>query len=102
MMYNRGYSYGGNNCGRDRGGWNQYGQGNSIPEFISQLSPGITVELQYDDQRPARGTFQGFEGGNVLLTNYNGFPGLVRIALNRVNAIAPFGYGSPRYDREFE
>ncbi len=63
-------------------------------QFLTQLSPGINVVLQYDDQFPAFGTFQGFQGGNVILTNYNGFPGLVRIAANRVNAVSPFsGFG---------
>ncbi len=63
-------------------------------QFLTQLSPGINVVLQYDDAPPAFGTFQGFQGGNVILTNYNGFPGLVRIAANRVNAVSPFsGFG---------
>jgi hypothetical protein len=66
---------------------------NPIVNFLRTLSPGIQVELQYDCQPPACGTFQGFENGNVILTNYNGFPGLVRIAPNRINAVAPFGYG---------
>ncbi|MFD2444904.1 hypothetical protein ACFSO7_13115 [Bacillus sp. CGMCC 1.16607] len=66
---------------------------NSIVNFLRTLSPGIQVELQYDCQPPACGTFQGFEHGNVILTNFNGFPGLVRIAPNRINAVAPFGCG---------
>ncbi len=69
--------------------------GGTAAQFLRQLSPGIGVVLQYDDQRPAFGVFQGFQGGNVILTNYNGFPGLVRIAANRVNAVSPFsGFGS--------
>ena len=66
------------------------GHGDRIPAFLTTLSPGIRVELQYDHQPPARGTFQGFERGNVLLTDYDGFPGLVRIAANRINAVAPY------------
>lgn len=65
-------------------------RGDSIPAFLTTLSPGVQVELQYDHQRPACGTFQGFERGNVILTDYDGFPGLVRIAPNRINAVAPF------------
>lgn len=74
-------NYGGCRCRRGN---------DSIPAFMTTLSPGILVELQYDDQRPARGVFQGFERGNVILTDYNDFPGLVRIAADRVNAVAPF------------
>lgn len=62
----------------------------SITAFLTTLSPGILVELQYDHRRPARGVFQGFERGNVILTDYNCFPGLVRIAADRINAVAPF------------
>lgn len=64
--------------------------GDSIICFLRTLSPGIGVVLQYDCQPPAFGTFQGFQGGNIILTNYNGFPGLVRIAVNRVNAVSPW------------
>lgn len=74
--------------------------GGSASQFLRQLSPGIGVVLQYDDQRPAFGVFQGFQGGNVILTNYNGFPGLVRIAANRVNAVSPFS-GSPFFGNQF-
>ncbi|MGE5653730.1 MAG: hypothetical protein ACM3ZQ_05605 [Bacillota bacterium] len=62
--------------------------------FLRQLSPGIGVVLQYDCMPPAFGTFQGFQNGNVILSNYNGFPGLVRINPERVNAVSPFsGFG---------
>jgi hypothetical protein len=68
--------------------------GSSAAQFLRTLSPGINVVLQYDCAPPAFGTFQGFQGGNVILTNFNGFPGLVRIAANRVNAVSPFsGFG---------
>lgn len=59
-------------------------------QFLTTVSPGIGVVLQYDCMPPAFGTFQGFQGGNVILTNYNGFPGLVRIAANRINAVSPW------------
>ncbi|MFC4767233.1 hypothetical protein [Effusibacillus consociatus] len=58
--------------------------------FLLTLSPGTRVTLQYDDQPPAFGVFQGFQAGTVLLTNFNGFPGLVRIAINRINAVSVF------------
>ncbi len=67
--------------------------GTSILNFLRTLSPGIGVVLQYNDQFPAFGVFQGFQDGNVILTNYNGFPGLVRIAANRVNAVSPWSGG---------
>ncbi|MGE5653729.1 MAG: hypothetical protein ACM3ZQ_05600 [Bacillota bacterium] len=67
-----------------------YGYGNETAQFLSTLSPGVRVSLQYDCQPPAFGIFQGFQGGNVILSNYNGFPGLVRIAASRVNAVSPF------------
>lgn len=69
-----------------------YNNDNSIARFLRTLSPGTPVVLQYDDRRPARGIFEGFQNGNVLLSNFNGFPGLVRIAANKVNAVAPAGF----------
>lgn len=63
---------------------------NNLTPFLSTLSPGIGVVLQYDCQPPAFGIFQGFQCGFVLLSNYNGFPGLTRIAANRINAVSPF------------
>jgi hypothetical protein len=83
------FSYG------NQGDWSN-GQGgggnNAIVQFLRTLSPGIQVELQYDCQPPACGTFQGFSNGTVILSNYNGFPGLVRIAPNRINAVAPIDF----------
>ncbi|MFD2444905.1 hypothetical protein ACFSO7_13120 [Bacillus sp. CGMCC 1.16607] len=69
------------------------GNNSAIIQFLRTLSPGIRVELQYDCQPPASGTFQGIANGNVILTNYNGFSGLVRIAPSRINAVAPFSSG---------
>jgi hypothetical protein len=62
---------------------------NLIP-FLRTLSPGVGVVLQYDCRPPAFGVFQGFQCGFVLLSNFNGFPGLVRIAACRINAVSPF------------
>lgn len=71
----------------------------NLTPFLSTLSPGICVVLQYDCQPPAFGVFQGFQGGFVILSNYNGFPGLVRIAACKINAVSPFagcgGIGGP-------
>jgi hypothetical protein len=65
-----------------------YDGSNSIARFLRTLSPGTPVVLQYDDQRPACGIFEGFQNGNLILSNFNGFPGLTRINVNRVNAVS--------------
>ncbi|UOY92785.1 hypothetical protein MUG87_01165 [Ectobacillus sp. JY-23] len=85
-------------------GYNNYGNGdrngnnvagaydeNSIARFLRTLSPGTPVVIQYDDQRPARGIFEGFQNGNLLLSRFNGFPGLTRVNVNRVNAVSVGG-----------
>ncbi len=63
-------------------------RGNNIAGFLRRLSPGTRVVLQYNDQPPASGIFEGFQNGTVILTNFNGFPGLVRIAVNSINAVS--------------
>nr|WP_245592187.1 hypothetical protein [Ectobacillus panaciterrae] len=70
--------------------WNLfiYKTENSIARFLRTLNSGTTVVLQYDDQAPARGIFAGFQNGNLLLSNFNAFPGLTRINVNRVNAVS--------------
>lgn len=91
-----GYPFGFGNVGYGFGGFGGYGGyggfgfGSETAGFLATLSPGVRVSLQYDCQPPAFGIFQGFQGGNVILSNYNGFPGLVRIAANRINAVSPF------------
>src|SRR5699024_10864311 len=99
------------NCGRNARHWsfnadcnsNAWGKyendnhENDMSEFLRTLSPGIQVILQYDHRPPAYVTFQGFENGNIILTDYDGFPGLVRIASDKVNAVSPFGYGRRRH-----
>jgi hypothetical protein len=72
----------------------------NLTPFLASLSPGMGVVLQYDCQPPAFGVFQGFQGGFVILSDYNGYPGLVRIAACRINAVSPYsgcsnhgGYG---------
>ncbi|MCL6548005.1 MAG: hypothetical protein K6T30_03750 [Alicyclobacillus sp.] len=59
-----------------------------IARFFAQLSLGTVVTVQYDDRPPATGIFQGFQNGNVLLSNFNGFPGLTRLAVRRINAVS--------------
>lgn len=82
--------YGGCGFGGIGGYGNVLGIGSETAQFLSTVSPGVRVSLQYDCQPPAFGVFQGFQGGNVILSNYNGFPGLVRIAASRINAVSPF------------
>lgn len=60
----------------------------NLVQFFRTLSPGTRVVLQFDAQRPASGIFQGFQNGTVLLTNFNGFPGVVRIAIRSINAVS--------------
>ncbi|MFX3625603.1 MAG: hypothetical protein ACE3JP_16595 [Ectobacillus sp.] len=64
-------------------------QDNSIVRFLRQLSPGTRVTLQYNDRPPSTGIFQGFQNGNVILSNFDGFPGLVRISVREINAVSP-------------
>ncbi|MGE5654110.1 MAG: hypothetical protein ACM3ZQ_07555 [Bacillota bacterium] len=64
--------------------------GSNLVAFLNSLSPGIEVVVQYDCQPASYGCFQGLREGNVLLTNYNGYPGLVRLRAERINAISVF------------
>ncbi len=83
MAGSYGYGYGGY-------GFDGYGGYGNIG-FLSTLSPGVPLVLQYDFQPPAFGTFQGFQDGLALISNYNGFPGLVRIPVGLINAVSPWG-----------
>ena len=85
--YNQGY-YGGHQGGEEQKGSNYNSDNSGILRFLDSLSPGTKVVLQYDCQCPACGTFQGFQDGDVLLTHYDGFPGLVRIAPGKINAVS--------------
>lgn len=62
----------------------------SLVPFLATISPGMRVALQYDCQFPSFGINQGFQGGTLMLSNYNGFPGVVRIAPCSINAVSPF------------
>ncbi|WP_089608099.1 hypothetical protein [Bacillus cereus] len=67
-------------------------QVNNNPEllpFLQTLTPGTCIVLQYDCQPPTSATFQGFQGNNVIiLSDFDCFPGLARIAINRINVIS--------------
>ncbi|WP_242281085.1 hypothetical protein [Bacillus cereus group sp. BfR-BA-01347] len=67
-------------------------QVNNSPEllqFLRTLTPGTCIVLQYDCQPPTSATFQGFQGNNVIiLSDFDCFPGLARIAINKINVIS--------------
>ncbi|HDR4907911.1 MULTISPECIES: hypothetical protein [Bacillus] len=67
-------------------------QVNNNPEllpFLQTLTPGTCIVLQYDCQPPTSATFQGFQGNNVIiLSDFDCFPGLARIAINKINVIS--------------
>ncbi|MEC0036516.1 hypothetical protein P4L29_18995 [Bacillus cereus] len=67
-------------------------QVNNNPEllqFLRTLTPGTCIVIQYDCQPPTSATFQGFQGNNVIiLSDFDCFPGLARIAINKINVIS--------------
>ncbi|MGG5742104.1 hypothetical protein [Bacillus cereus group sp. IBL03679] len=73
---------------------------NNNPEllqFLRTLTPGTCIVIQYDCQPPTSATFQGFQGNNVIiLSDFDCFPGLARIAINKINVIS---INSPDCDR---
>ncbi|HHB2485060.1 TPA: hypothetical protein ACOQ77_005714 [Bacillus cereus] len=75
-------------------------QVNNNPEllqFLRTLTPGTCIVIQYDCQPPTSATFQGFQGNNVIiLSDFDCFPGLARIAINKINVIS---INSPDCDR---
>ncbi|MGE7901434.1 hypothetical protein ACQKOI_23425 [Bacillus paramycoides] len=75
-------------------------QENENPEllqFLKTLTPGTCIVIQFDSQRPTSATFQGFQGNNVIiLSDFDCFPGLARIAINKINVIS---INSPDCDR---
>lgn len=56
--------------------------------FFQHLAIGSTVTLQYDTQAPSTGIYEGFQAGSVLLRSFDGFPGLTRINIRRINAVS--------------
>ncbi|WP_002151796.1 hypothetical protein [Bacillus cereus] len=73
---------------------------NNNPEllqFLRTLTPGTCIVIQYDCQPPTSATFQGFQGNNVIiLSDFDCFPGLARIAINKINVVS---INSPDCDR---
>ncbi|MFD6511360.1 hypothetical protein [Bacillus sp. NPDC060175] len=73
---------------------------NNNPEllqFLHTLTPGTCIVIQYDRQPPTSATFQGFQGNNVIiLSDFDCFPGLARIAINKINVVS---INSPDCDR---
>ncbi|MCW9133561.1 hypothetical protein OF830_21980 [Bacillus paramycoides] len=66
-------------------------------QFLRTLTPGTCIVIQYDHQRPTSATFQGFQGNNVIiLSDFDCFPGLARIAINKINVVS---INSPDCDR---
>ncbi|GAB6482040.1 hypothetical protein J0818_29485 [Bacillus cereus] len=56
---------------------------------LRTLTLGACIVIQYDCQPPTIATFQGFQGNNVIiLSDFDCFPGLARIAINKINVIS--------------
>ncbi|MGG1148167.1 hypothetical protein ABE246_06660 [Bacillus wiedmannii] len=55
--------------------------------FLRRLSPGTCIVIQYDSQPPTTGTFQGFQNGLVILSNFDCFPGLAHLVVDKINVI---------------
>ncbi|MEW9576505.1 hypothetical protein U9K47_14110, partial [Bacillus toyonensis] len=70
--------------------------------FLRRLSPGTSIVLQYNSQRPTTATFQGFQNGAIILSDFDGFPGLAHLAIRAVNVIALGSYSCrpPKHHRE--
>jgi len=58
-------------------------------QFLRTLAPGTCLVIQYDCQPPTSATFQGFQGSSVIiLSDFDCFPGLARIAINKINVVS--------------
>jgi hypothetical protein len=58
-------------------------------QFLRTLTPGTCIVIQYDCQPPTSATFQGFQGNDVIiLSDFDCFPGLARIAINKINVVS--------------
>lgn len=58
-------------------------------QFLRTLAPGTCLVIQYDCQPPTSATFQGFQGNSVIiLSDFDCFPGLARIAINKINVVS--------------
>ncbi|TEA44872.1 MULTISPECIES: hypothetical protein [Bacillus] len=69
-----------------------YNNNNGNPgllQFLRTLTPGTCLVIQYDCQKPASATFQGFQGNNVIIvSDFDCFPGLARIAIEKINVVS--------------
>ncbi|EOP77985.1 hypothetical protein IGM_06744 [Bacillus cereus HuB4-4] len=94
-----GFGFGGcNDCFRcnnrrdDRKDDRKHDNDNGNPgllQFLRTLTPGTCLVIQYDCQKPTSATFQGFQGNNVIIvSDFDCFPGLARIAVNKINVIS--------------
>ncbi|OOR07099.1 hypothetical protein BW897_30545 [Bacillus cereus] len=66
--------------------------------FLRRLSPGTGIVLQYNCKRPTTATFHGFQNGAIILSDFDGFPGLAHLAIQAMNVIS-LGSFSGRYPR---
>ncbi|OTW93152.1 hypothetical protein BK702_04900 [Bacillus thuringiensis serovar cameroun] len=66
--------------------------------FLRRVSPGTNIVLQYDSQRPTTAIFQGFQNGAVMLSDFDGFPGLAYLAIHAIHVIS-LGSLPGRYPR---
>ncbi|MGF9815393.1 hypothetical protein [Bacillus toyonensis] len=75
-----------------------------ILHFLRRLSPGTCIVLQYNSQRPTTATFQGFQNGAIILSDFDGFPGLAHLAIQAVNVISLGSYTCkrPRHYKDCE
>ncbi|MGG5741984.1 hypothetical protein [Bacillus cereus group sp. IBL03679] len=60
---------------------------NGILRFLRRLSPGTCIVIQYDCQPPVAATFQGFQHGLVILSDFDCFPGLAHLVVDKINVI---------------
>ncbi|WP_257155384.1 hypothetical protein [Bacillus cereus] len=84
-----------NYCGCDKGpieieNYQNFNAGyyaHGILHFLRRLSPGTCIVIQYDCQPPVAATFQGFQNGLVILSDFDCFPGLAHLVVDKINVI---------------
>ncbi|WP_353054979.1 hypothetical protein [Bacillus thuringiensis] len=59
-----------------------------ILHFLKRLSPGTCIVIQYNSQPPTTATFQGFQNGLVILSDFDCFPGLAHVCIQKINVIS--------------
>ncbi|WP_305927774.1 hypothetical protein [Bacillus mycoides] len=94
-----------NHCDKRNGDVSSYSEptpgyyADGILNFLRRLSPGTCIVLQYDSQRPTTATFQGFQNGAIILSDFDGFPGLAHLAIQTVNVISLGSFSRRPRDR---